>query len=112
MIKDIVRLNSLYDYYGKLLTDNQRNSFFYYYRLDYTLSEIAEEIGISKQGVSENLKRAVKELERLEDALSFKKKSIKIKEIVDSLKSEAKNEFPDSENFLILLDEIVEELDD
>lgn len=112
MIKDIVRLNSLYDYYGKLLTDNQRNSFFYYYRLDYTLSEIAEELGISKQGVSENLKRAVKELERLEDALSFKKKSVKIKEIVDSLKSEVQNKSPDNEKFLILLDEIVEELDD
>lgn len=111
MIKDIVRLNSLYDYYGKLLSDNQNKSFYYYYRLDYSLSEIAEEIGISKQGVSENLKRAVKELERFEDALSLKKKSNSIKKIVLSIKEEINGKDCENKSVLILLDEIVEELD-
>ncbi|NLW42033.1 MAG: hypothetical protein GXY89_02725 [Tissierellia bacterium] len=106
MIKDIVRLNSLYDYYGKLLTDNQNKSFYYYYRLDYTLSEIAEEIGISKQGVSENLKRAVKELERFEENLLLNNKSNRIKELINVIREKC-----DNDDIIILLDEIVEELD-
>ena len=111
MIKDIVRLNSLYDYYGKLLTDNQNKSFYYYYRLDYTLSEIAEEIGISKQGVSENLKRAVKELERFEENLLLKNKSNRIKELIGIIKDDLYEACSDNKDIIILLDEIVEELD-
>ncbi len=113
MIEDIIRLNSLYDYYGKLLTDNQKQSFYYYYRMDYSLSEIAELIGISKQGVSDNLKRATKELEFYEENLKLLKKSTKIKGFLDQIESVTSKE--DNKNNIEisnLVEKIEKELED
>lgn len=112
MIKDIIRFNSLYDFYGELLTENQKRSFVFYYRLDYSLSEISNEIGISKQGVSENLKRAIKELDRFEDILKMRCKSNRIKQKIGIIKKKLDNNTGNRSEILILLDEIVEELDD
>lgn len=111
MIKDVIRLNSLYDYYGELLTENQQKSFYYYYRLDFSLSEISEEIGISKQGVSENLKRATKELENFEDKLKLLEKTTNITGYLADLKNEIAELNNDvSEKLSNLVDKIAEEL--
>ncbi len=56
----------LYDYYGALLTDRQRECFELRYYQDLSLGEIAEELGISRQGVHENLSRAEALLRNME----------------------------------------------
>ncbi len=56
----------LYDYYGGLLTDRQRECFELRYYQDLSLGEIAEELGISRQGVHENLSRAEALLRNME----------------------------------------------
>ncbi|MBO5867637.1 MAG: DNA-binding protein [Oscillospiraceae bacterium] len=48
----------LYDYYGSLLTERQRECFELRYNQDLSLGEIGQELGISRQGVYENLSRA------------------------------------------------------
>ena len=48
----------LYDYYGDLLTQRQKECFELRYYQDLSLGEIAAELGISRQGVHENLSRA------------------------------------------------------
>ena len=48
----------LYDYYGDLLTDRQKECFEMRYYQDLSLGEIGEELGISRQGVHVNLSRA------------------------------------------------------
>ena len=48
----------LYDFYGELLTDRQKEFFDYYYNDDLSLSEIAENAGISRQGVRDVIVRA------------------------------------------------------
>lgn len=52
----------LYDYYKDLLKDNQANIIDLYYNQDFSLSEIAEHMNISRQGVYDALKRAEKSL--------------------------------------------------
>ena len=47
-MKDSVNMTLLYDYYGQLLTDKQRECFDLYYNQDYSLAEIAAEVGISR----------------------------------------------------------------
>lgn len=47
----------LYDYYGALLTDRQRECFELRYNQDLSLGEIGQELGISRQGVHDNLTR-------------------------------------------------------
>ena len=59
----------LLDYYGALLTDRQRDLLAAYYNDDFSLSEISENTGISRQGVRDAIKRGEAELDRLEGAL-------------------------------------------
>ena len=48
----------LFDFYGELLTDKQREYFDLHYNEDLSLSEIAEQTGISRQGVWDIIRRA------------------------------------------------------
>jgi Uncharacterized protein conserved in bacteria len=52
------RMTMLYDFYGELLTDRQKEFFDLYYNDDLSLSEIAENAGISRQGVRDVIVRA------------------------------------------------------
>lgn len=64
----------LYDYYSGLLKENQALAIDLYYNQDFSLSEIAEELGISRAGIHDTLKRAEKNLLEFEDKLSLHKK--------------------------------------
>ena len=63
------RLNRsmLLDFYGELLTDKQRECFDLHYNEDLSLSEIAEQLGISRQGVWDNIRRAESAMEAVEE---------------------------------------------
>ena len=71
---ETVALNRLYDYYGVLLTDRQREVFKYYYHEDYSYQEIADLLEISRAGVYDNLKRAKTSLDHYEEKLGFSKR--------------------------------------
>lgn len=59
----------LLDFYGKMLTDRQREIMMLYYEDNLSLTEIADELGISKQGVSDSIKRSEKVLYETENKL-------------------------------------------
>lgn len=63
---DAIEIILLYDYYGDLLTDRQRECFEMRYNQDMSLGEIAEELGISRQGVHDNLNRTEALLRNME----------------------------------------------
>ena len=63
---DALELILLYDYYGNLLTDRQRECFELRYYQDLSLGEIGEELGISRQGVHDNLSRTEALLRNME----------------------------------------------
>ncbi len=56
----------LLDFYGELLTEKQRECFDLHYNEDLSLSEIAEQLGISRQGVWDNIRKAESVLEDVE----------------------------------------------
>ena len=58
MKQDALQMSLLLDYYGELLSQKQRTCFDLYYNQDLSLSEIAAELGVSRQGVHELLSRA------------------------------------------------------
>ncbi len=57
----------LLDFYGELLTDKQRECCELHYNEDLSLAEIAEQLGISRQGVWDNIRRADAALTEFED---------------------------------------------
>ncbi|NLA76686.1 MAG: DNA-binding protein [Clostridiales bacterium] len=61
----------LLDFYGDMLTTNQRNFLGYYYNDDLSLSEIAENEGITRQGVRDAIKRAENQLFEMESRLGL-----------------------------------------
>ena len=61
------RMTMLYDFYGELLTDRQKEFFDLYYNEDLSLAEIAENAGISRQGVRDVIVRAEATMQEIED---------------------------------------------
>ncbi len=57
----------LLDFYGELLTEKQRECYDLHYNEDLSLSEIAEQAGISRQGVWDNIRRAEAALREIEE---------------------------------------------
>ena len=64
---DSTELILLYDYYGALLTERQQLCFEMRYHQDLSLGEIGEELGISRQGVHDNLSRTEAMLRKMEE---------------------------------------------
>ena len=66
-----VELNYLLDFYGPLLTEHRREVLRLYCEEDLSLSEIAEQLGISRQGVSDALNKGRKQLSDYEEKLGL-----------------------------------------
>ena len=69
MLERTNRINTLFDFYGPLLTDKQQSILSLYYQDDYSLGEIAAEFEVSRQAVYEHLKRAEQALVDYENKL-------------------------------------------
>ena len=67
MKTDKLTMTLLFDLYGELLTEKQRDCFDLHYNQDYSLSEIAQEMGTSRQGVHDAVTRAEAQLLRMEE---------------------------------------------
>ena len=109
----IVERSVLFDIYGNLLTEHQRKIYSDVVDNDYSLSEIGEEMGISRQGVHDAIKRIDKTLNEYEDKLHIAESYLKNKEIIERLKEVTRNiEISDNEKELIneLIDELAEGL--
>ena len=71
MKNDAFSMTLLFDYYGELLTQKQRTYFDLYYNQDFSLAEIAEEEGVSRQGVYDALTRTEAILRNFEEKTGF-----------------------------------------
>ena len=71
MKQEAFTMSMLLDYYGALLTQKQKTYFDLYYNQDLSLAEIAEQEGISRQGVHDALKRSEETLRHYDNALGL-----------------------------------------
>ena len=123
MIAKVKKMNKfleqalLYDFYGELLTDHQKDIYEQVVLEDLSLSEIAEMKGISRQGVHDLVKRCQKTLENYEEKLHLVEKFLSVKEKVnriDDTLAEWENNKKDPEEIVKrirkIADTIIEEL--
>ena len=85
-MEKIVEQGLLYDFYGELLTEHQRHIYEGVVFNDMSLSEIAEEEGISRQGVHDLVKRCNKILAGYEEKLKLVQKFNQTKQMVEEIK--------------------------
>lgn len=79
-------VSTLLDVYGDFLSEKQKSLTEYYYNDDLSLSEIAENEGITRQGVNDLIKRAVNQMLELEKKCGYCKNFLMLKELADSYK--------------------------
>ena len=77
----------LFDFYGELLTDKQREYFDLYHNEDLSLSEIAEKAGITRNGVYDIINRAEGILIKTEAKTGIVKKWLETRKDIESIKA-------------------------
>lgn len=90
-ILDKTRIALLYDFYGTLLTDKANESLSLYLNEDWTISEIASTLSISRQAVHDSLQRSLEHLERYEASLGLLEQHERLNDIADALEDAWKN---------------------
>lgn len=114
-MNEILEQALLYDFYGELLTDHQKEIYEQFILEDLSLGEIAKSAGISRQGVHDLIKRCNQALKGYEDKLHLVEKFVRIKEKVKNV-NELLDQYAEKEEIHILHSirqisgEIIEEL--
>jgi len=81
------RMTMLFDFYGDLLTDRQKEFYDLYYNDDLSLAEIAENYDITRQGVRDIIVRAERTLEDIEEKTGLIRRYREIREIAGRLRA-------------------------
>ena len=89
MFEKNLNLGYLLDFYGELLPERKRSVMDMYYNEDFSLAEIAGEIGISRQGVRDIIKKSEDELLFYEEKLGLAKKLKQVEETASQLQKMA-----------------------
>ena len=90
-MEDVIYYNNLYDYYGELLTDKQKEYYELYYFENLSLGEIAERLGVSRNAIHKELKIVVEKLEYYEEKLKLFEKKEKITRLISTLDGKIKD---------------------
>lgn len=88
MVDEITRASLLYDFYGALLTEKQRQVMALYHEENLSLSEIGQEFGISRQAVHDTLKKAEQALEEYEEKLGLIDKFLRTEQAIAAIEEE------------------------
>ena len=90
-MKKTIDTTILLDIYGQILTKKQFNILNDYYNNDLSLTEIAENEGITRQAVGDNIKKGEQKLYTIESKLNIMKKTFKRQEKIESVLVNLKN---------------------
>lgn len=91
-LSEKLRYHKLYDIYSKLLTEKQKTYFEYYYLDDYSLSEIAKIMGVSRNAVHDQVKIVLQHLDHYEETLQISTHKSERLRILTELKSNTTDE--------------------
>lgn len=86
-----LEMSYLLDFYGNVLTEKQRDMMQQYYNMDLSLSEIADNFGITRQGVRDSIKRGESVLTDLEQQVGFAEKYRALMDGMEKIKTYAQN---------------------
>lgn len=85
---EILYYNDLFDCYGELLTDKQKEYFIDYYQNNLSLSEMAINYGVSRNAIHKQIKKIIEILENYETKLSIISKNNEIIDLIKTLNND------------------------
>lgn len=103
------RMAMLFDFYGDLLTERQKEFYDLYYNEDLSLAEIAENYGISRQGVRDVIVRAEAAMTEVEDKTHLIRRFFRMQEELAAIDAAA-DRLLDASNSGSLSDDLAEEV--
>ncbi len=92
-LEEFIEIANLLDIYSELLSEKQKKYLVEHFENDFSLSEIAESNGVSRQAIHDNIKRGINLLYEYEAKLNFYKKKRKILDDLKDLKKDLKEDF-------------------
>ena len=82
---DALEMTLLFDYYGGMLTEKQRQCFDMRYNQDLSLGEIAQDLGVSRQAVCDNLNRTEALLRNMEENIGYVQKDLELRKSIEQI---------------------------
>ena len=107
-MEEKIRRGRLYDFYGELLSEHKRKIYELYVIDDLSLTEIADEMGMTKQGVSDQIKRSTTAMDEYESVLRLCERFERIGDRLERIRERAIESGLDE--IAALVDEISDEL--
>ena len=86
---DALEMSLLFDYYGSMLTARQHQCFDMRHNQDLSLGEIAQELGVSRQAVCDNLRRTEALLRKMEENVGYVARDLKLRKVLRSIREAA-----------------------
>jgi uncharacterized protein len=80
-----IEVSLLFDFYGELLKPSGKKAIDLYYNEDLSLAEVADEMGITRQGVRDSIKRSEQQLFEFEEKLGLFKQFSKLEQGIDEI---------------------------
>ncbi|MBR1987499.1 MAG: hypothetical protein IKA36_00515 [Clostridia bacterium] len=85
-IEEMIEIDILMKYYGNMLTDKQKEIIDLYINNNLSLSEVSENLSISRQAVKDSIDTAVNNLREIEKKLGFIDRDARIKDFIEKIK--------------------------
>jgi len=108
-IQKTLEINTLFDFYGPLLTKKQQEYMQLYYRDDFSLGEIAQEFDVSRQAVYDNVKRSETALNDYEGILHLAHDFKKREEAIEKAQKYVAEYYYDDSNLIHLINSITKD---
>ena len=87
-LERVLYINNLFQLYGNLLSNAQKEIILDYYEYNLSLSEIAENRNTSRSAVEDALKKGVKKLEQIEEEINLHQRNIELRKLIEKIKME------------------------
>ncbi|SHE60489.1 hypothetical protein SAMN02745249_00769 [Atopostipes suicloacalis DSM 15692] len=108
-LEKTLKMNQLFSFYGELLTSKQKDYMSDYYEEDYTLAEIADNYGVSRQAIYDSLKRTEDTLLDYEKKLHLVKEFEHRSEILKNIKEYLEENYKEDEQLNKLINDVIQD---
>lgn len=108
-LEKTLQMNTLFSFYGKLLTPKQAKYISDYYEEDYTLAEIADNHDVSRQAIYDSIKRTEVLLIEYEDKLQLIKDFNRRNEAINKLNEHLEEHYKEDAELRTFVNEIIQD---